>query len=88
MGIFGMGLMLGVLKRYLPISDSLVTLTYDGLCFGVLGYVILRRLRRPSRLPFTGIIPCSSYFAVMHYLLYLIPMLALSVVDCWAGDLW
>lgn len=62
MGIFGMGLMLGVLKRYLPISDSLVTLTYDGLCFGVLGYVILRRLRRPSRLPFTGIISLLLLF--------------------------
>lgn len=60
--IFGLGFILGILKRYLPVSDSLITLAYDGLCFGVLGYVVFRRLRRPAHLPFTVVISLLLIF--------------------------
>lgn len=48
-----LGSFLGLLKRYAPVPESAVTLFYDALCFGLLLYVILRRLRRSRRLPYS-----------------------------------
>lgn len=38
------GALLGTLKRYAPISSELVTLGFDALCFGLLIYVIAKRI--------------------------------------------
>lgn len=48
-----LGSFLGLFKRYLPIPDSLLTLLYDALCFGLLVYVLASHLRRSRRLPFS-----------------------------------
>lgn len=38
------GALLGSLKRYAPLPDELVTIGFDALCFGLLGYVVVKRL--------------------------------------------
>lgn len=48
-----LGSFLGLFKRYLPISDGVITVLYDLLCFGLLAYVLLGRLLRSRRLPFS-----------------------------------
>lgn len=47
------GSFLGLFKRYAPVPDSLVTISYDALCFGMLLYVIIRRLLRSRRIPYS-----------------------------------
>lgn len=39
-----LGAFLGTLKRYLPVSDTLITVSFDLLCFVLLGYVLMKRL--------------------------------------------
>lgn len=48
-----LGSCLGLLKRYAPVPDSVITISYDALCFGMLLYVILRRLLRSRRMPYS-----------------------------------
>lgn len=51
--VFLIGIVLGALKRYAPLPEGAITLAYDGLCFGLLAFILVRRLRNSRHLPFT-----------------------------------
>lgn len=67
-GIFVLGAFQGTFKRYLPISDSLITLTYDGLCFGLLGFVLLRRTAKSWQIPYSPLTPPILIFCGFTFL--------------------
>lgn len=54
-GIIGVGALLGSLKIYAPISPSIISLAYDFLCFGVLFYVVFRRIKHSRKLPYISL---------------------------------
>ncbi|MBK8905697.1 MAG: O-antigen ligase family protein [Anaerolineaceae bacterium] len=70
------GAFTGHLKRYLPFSDTLVTIVYDLSCFGLLGAVLLKRLSRSRRLPYSKSTPAIVVFTSFALVTAFNPLLA------------
>jgi putative inorganic carbon (hco3(-)) transporter len=58
------GALLGALKRSAPANESIVSVGFDALCFGLLAYVVIRRLLRSRKLPYSPItLPLLAFCA-------------------------
>ena len=69
------GAFLGSLKRYAPVSEELVTIGFDALCFALLGYVVVRRLLRSRKIPFSPLTPLLLLFMAFALITILNPVL-------------
>lgn len=49
------GALLGTLKRYGPISGEFITIGFDALCFGLLLYVVIKRLFHSRKIPYSPV---------------------------------
>ncbi|MCB8980442.1 MAG: O-antigen ligase family protein [Ardenticatenaceae bacterium] len=79
-----LGAFIGHLKRYLPIPDTLITVVYDFMCFGLLGSVLFTRLVRSHRLPYSKATLAIAVFTSFVLLTVFNPLLA-SIVQGFLG---
>lgn len=70
-----MGVLLGQLKRFAPVSPAIITLTYDALCFGLLLWVLARRWLEGAPLPASPMMLPLFLFATYAWLEALNPNL-------------
>ena len=65
----------GALKRYAPIPQEFVTLGFDALCFGLLAYVLIKRVLHSRKIPYSPITIPLFIFVGFVFLTILNPYL-------------